>query len=193
MDKLRTCSTLPTAERVKCLDLLAREGGQEPAPPQSASGTNGAATKESWVVSATTSPLDYSPVVVATATAGGGTPNASGMKLTIACRGGNVSLALSGIGALPGGDRYAVSYAVDAGSPRTLQAAPSPSGAGVVLGGDIFGLLRSLPASGEIFFRIVAGQNMTLEGRYSLAGLTTTREHMAAACRWPTTTEVPRK
>ena len=191
-DKLRTCSTLPTPERAKCLDLLSREVGQEPAARQAASGANGAAAQESWVVSATTSPLDYSPVVVATATAGGA-PNASGMKLTIACRGGSVSLTLSGTGAFPGGDRYAVSYAVDGGSPKTVPAVPSPSGAGVVLGGDIFALLRSLPASGEISFRIVGSQNPTLEGHYSLAGLMTTRERVAAACRWPTTTAVPRK
>ena len=49
------------------------------------------------------------------------------MKLSIACRGGNTSLVLIAPGALPAGEGYAVSYAVDGGSPTTLAAAAAPS------------------------------------------------------------------
>ena len=71
--------------------------GPEPGRPRSASGSEGMATPESWVVSETTSPIDYSPVVIATATARGA-PDGSGIKLSIACRGGKTSLVLSGRG-----------------------------------------------------------------------------------------------
>lgn len=192
MDKLRACSTLAHAERMKCLETLSREMAPEPARPPTASGSEGAATSESWVVSETTSPLDYSPVVIATATARGAS-GGSGMKLSIACRGGTTSLVLSSPGALPAGDAYAVSYSVDGGAPTTLAAAAAPAGTGMALGGDVVRLLVSLPAQGEIAFRIAGRQGVTLEGRYSLAGLKTTRERLAVSCRWPVKPDTPRK
>lgn len=181
MDRLRTCSTLSNAERAKCLDQLSRESGPE-----------GTGAQESWVVSETTSPLDYSPVVVATATASGA-PDGSGMKLSIACRGGNTSFVLAGPGSLPADGGYAVSYAIDGGAPKTLVAVATPSGKGVALGGDIVGLLVSLPVRGEIAFRIVRRQDATLEGRFSLNGLNMTRERIAVSCRWPPRPDTARR
>lgn len=181
MDRLRTCSTLSNAERMKCLDQLSRESGPE-----------GTGTQESWVVSETTSPLDYSPVVVATATASGA-PDGSGMKLSIACRGGNTSVVLTGSGSLPPADRHTVSYAINGGPPRTLMAVTAPSGTGVALGSDFVGLLVSLPVRGEIAFRIVGRQDATLEGRFSLNGLAMTRERIAVSCRWPPRPDTPRR
>jgi hypothetical protein len=142
------------------------------------------ATPDNWVVSETTSPIDYSPVAIATATARGDL-DGSGMTLSIACRGGTTSLVLGGLGAFPVGNGYAVSYAVDGGSPMTLAATAAPSGTGMALGGDVLHLLASLPPEGEIAFRIVGRPGVTLEGRYSLAGLKATRERMAVSCRWP--------
>ena len=191
MDRLRACSTLSDAERMKCLDLLSREIGPEPARPQSASGPEGTAAQSSWVISETTSPIDYSPVVVATATARGA-PDGMGMKLSIACRGGTTSVVLGAAGALPAGDAYTVSYAIDGGSPAALAAVAAPSG--MALSGDVVGFLVSLPGQGEIAFHIVGRQGAALEGRYALAGLKITRERMAVSCRWPPrTTDTPRK
>jgi hypothetical protein len=150
------------------------------------------ATQESWIVSETTSPIDYSPVVIAT-TKASSAPNGSGMKLSLACRSGNTSLVLAGSSGLLAGDAYVVSYAIDGGSPKTIAAVAGPSGTGIALQGDIVGLLASLPARGEIAFRIVSRQDQTLEGRYSLTGLRETRERMAVSCRWPTRTDTMRK
>lgn len=183
VDKLRACSALAHAERMKCLDVLSREIAPEPVRPPAASGSESAATAENWVVSETTSPLDYSPVVIATATARAA-PDGSGMNLSIACRGGTTSMVLGGPGAPPAGDGFSVSYAVDGGSPTTLAAAAA-SGTGMAVTGDVVRLLVSLPAHGEIVFRIAGRRGVTLEGRYSLAGLKTTRERMAVSCKWP--------
>jgi len=102
-------------------------------------------------------------------------------------------LVLGGPSALPVSDGYAVSYAVDGGSPTTLAATAAPSGTGMTLRGDVVHLLASLPPQGEIAFRIVGRQDVMLEGRYSLAGLKTTRERMAVSCRWPRQPDTPRK
>ena len=115
------------------------------------------------------------------------------MKLSIACRGGNTSLVLIAPGALPAGESYTVSYTVDGGSPTTLAAAAAPSRDGHGPRGDVVRFLVLLPAQGEIVFRIVGRQGGTLEGRYSLAGLKTTRERMAVSCKWPIKPETTRK
>jgi hypothetical protein len=83
MDRLRACSTLADAERTKCLDRLSREIAPEAARPPAVSGSEDTATQDSWVVSETTSPIDYSPVVIATATARGAP---DGPEITLAER-----------------------------------------------------------------------------------------------------------
>jgi hypothetical protein len=190
--KLQACSSLTGVERGKCLDRLSRENAPGPTRPPTASGSESTAALDSWIFSETTSPIDYSPVVVAFATANAA-PDGSGMKLSIACRGGNTSLALTAPGVLPAGERYTVSYAVDAGSPTILAAAAAPLLTGLVLGADVVRLLVSLPAQGEITFRIVGRQGGTLEGRYSLAGLKTIQERMAVSCKWPVKSDTAQK
>lgn len=189
VDKLRTCASMPIAERTRCLDQLSRSLGAEPAPSRSAAGAEGTALQENWVVSETTSPIDYSPVIIATATAG--TPAGSGMKLSISCRGGSTSFVLGSPAGLPAGDRYVVWYTIDGNSAKALPAAITSSG--LALSGDMVGLLLSLPPQGEIGFRIVGRYDVMLEGRYSLAGLKTTRERMAVPCKWLPRTDTPRK
>ena len=66
MEKLRACSLLAPADRLECLDKLSRDitpGASAAAPP--APGVVQAA--DNWIVSETTSPLDYTPVAIATA------------------------------------------------------------------------------------------------------------------------------
>lgn len=190
--KLQACSSLTGAERARCLDKLSRENAPESARPPTAAGSESTTTLDSWVYSETASPIDYSPVVIAFATADGA-PDGSGMKLSIACRGGNTSLALTAPGVLPTGEPYIVSYAVDAGPPTTLAATAAPFGTGLVLAVDVIRLLVSLPAQGKVAFRIAGRRGGTLEGRYSLAGLKTIRERMAVACKWPVNPDTTQK
>jgi hypothetical protein len=170
---------------------MAQAAGDPVDRPRAAAAPASATVADSWVFSETTSPLDYSPVAIATAT-GRGAPDGSGMKLSIACRGGNTSLVLATPGALPAGERYTVSYAVD-GGPPTVVAAAAPSATGIALGADVPRLLVSLPARGEIVFRIVGGRGGTSEGRYSLAALKAARERMAVSCKWPAKPDTTRK
>jgi hypothetical protein len=115
------------------------------------------------------------------------------MKLVIACRGGNTSLVLTAPGTLPAGGGHTASYAIDGGPPTTVAATATPSGTGMYLRADIVRLLASLPAMGEVAFRIAGRQGQTLEGHYSLAKLAATRDRMAVSCKWPTKADVTRK
>jgi hypothetical protein len=181
VDNPRSCSSLVQTEKASCLGKISRDTAAEPARQRTASGSEGTATLNGWIFSETTSPIDYSPVVVASATASGA-PDGSGMTLSIACRGGNTSAALTVPSVLPAGERYAVSLAVDGGSPTILAAAPTPFGAGMALGLDVR-LLFSLPAQGELSFRIIGRQGGGWEGRYSLADLKITRDRMVVSCK----------
>jgi hypothetical protein len=192
VDKPRACSSLTDAERAKCLDKLSREIAPGFAGPQTTSGSGSTATPDIWIFSETTSPIDYSPVAIAS-TITSDPPNGSGLKLSIACRGGNTSLALIATRILPASESYTAFYAVDGGTPTTLAVAAAPFGTGMTLVADVVRLLVSLPTQGEIAFRIVGRQGGTWEGRYSLAGLKTTRERMAVSCKWPVKPDTTRK
>jgi hypothetical protein len=190
--KLPACSALTNAERAKCLDGRPREALPEAAPLRAESGSEATATVDSWILSETTSPVDYSPVVIASATAAGASAGA-GMKLLIACRTGNTSLTVIAPSALPAGERYTVSYAVDGGLPTTLAAAALPFGTGMVLGIDVVRFLASLPQQGEIAIGITGHQGRAVEARYSLVGLRRARDRMAVSCKWPIKPEATRK
>jgi hypothetical protein len=191
-EELRACSDLTHTERAKCLDRLSREISSQSTGPRATSGSAGTATLDSWIFSETTSPIDYSPVVIASVTASGAGDGA-GMKLSIACRGTSTSLALAAPGVLPASGGYTVSYAVDGATPTTLAAAAAPSGTGIDLRTDVVRLLESLPDQGEIAFRIVVHRGGMSEGRYSLPRLKAARERMAVSCKWPIKSDATRK
>lgn len=191
MEKLRACSLLPQAERLDCLEKLSRDIAptRPPVTPPSPAATTAPAADD-WTVSETTSPFDYSPVAVATASASAG-PDAA-MQLSIQCRGGRTELVIGSPALTRRGDDYVASYAVNDGAPVMLPAGTPASGSGVAIRGDVVRLLASLPERGDVTFRVEARQGgAALQGRYTLSGLKTVRDRLAAPCRWPAA-NVPR-
>jgi len=190
MEKLRACSLLAAAERLECLDKLSREIAPSPrAVPSPAPKVAPAA--DNWIVSETTSPLDYTPVAIATASSSGG-PDGGAIQLSIQCRGGRTDLVIAGPALTRRGENYVVSYAVDDGQPVVVAAGTPASGTGVAIKGDVVRLLASLPDRGDIAFRVTARQGPTLEGRYALAGLKIVLDRLAAPCKWPAAAGAPR-
>ncbi len=88
--QLRACSAMEHAERLECLDKLSRDIA--PALRQAPQADNGA---DNWIVSETTSPVDYTPIVTATASYRRGADGSS-MQLSIHCRGGRTELVVTG-------------------------------------------------------------------------------------------------
>src|SRR5260370_7961336 len=67
MEKLRACSLLAPAERLECLEKLSRNiVPPSPARPAASPAPEVAPAADNWIVSQTTSPLDYTPVALAT-------------------------------------------------------------------------------------------------------------------------------
>jgi hypothetical protein len=187
MAKFRACSLLAPTERLDCLDKLSHDISPPPRPAASAV----AAAADNWIVSETTSPLDYTPVAIATASSRAG-PDGATLQLSIQCRGGRTDLVISDPALTLRAEDYVVSYAVNDSQPAVVAAGTAASGTGVALRGDVVRLLASLPDRGDIAFRVANRQGATLEGRYALAGLKTLLARLAVPCKWPAAAGAPR-
>ena len=181
MADLRACSLMEHAERLECLEKLSRKIAPPAAP---------APGSDNWIVSETTSPVDYTPIVSATAVSTGGSDGSS-MHLSIYCRGGRTELVVAGPAVSRSGRDYVISYRVNDGQPVQLAAGSPSFGTGVAFTGDIVRLLQSLPENGHIAVHISARGSPAQDGRFSLGGLKTVREKLAAACKWPSAVARP--
>lgn len=175
MVHLRACSLMEHAERLECLDKLSREI----APPD-----RSVRSGDNWIISETTSPVDYTPIVSASAFSRGAADGAL-MRLSIHCRGGRTELMVSGPAFSSGGSDYVISYRINDGVPAHLAAGPPSVGAGAAFAGDVVRLLQSLPEEGHIAIRTSSRTGAAQDGHFSLSGLKTVREKLAAACKWP--------
>jgi len=171
MADLRTCPLIEREERLECLENLSRN--IVPARPASAA--------DNWIVSATTSPVDYMPIVTATTFS----RDASSMQLSIRCRAGRTELVVAGPIFSRSREDYAISYRINDDPPMQLAAAPPSSGTGVAFTGDVVRLLQSLPEEGKVAVRLVTRTGAAQEGHFLLGGLEMVREKLAAACKWP--------
>jgi hypothetical protein len=192
MEKLRACSLLAPAERLDCLEKLSRDIAP-PSPPRPAASAAPAVAPaaDNWIVSETTSPVDYTPVAIATASSGGG-PDGVTLQLSIQCRGGRTDLVIGGPVLTRRAEDYLVSYGVNDSRLVVVAAGTPASGTGLAIKGDVVRLLASLPDRGEVAFRVTTRQGAALEGRYTLAALKTVLDRLAVSCRWPTAAGAPR-
>ena len=153
-------------QRLECLEKLSRNI----APP-----ARPAPAGDNWIVSETTSPVDYTPIVTATTSSRGGS-NGSAMQLSIHCRGGRTELVVAGPAVSRSGADYAISYRVNDGQPVQLAAGSPSFGTGAAFTGDVVRLLQSLPEEGDIAVRLSTRTGAAQEGYFSLGGLKMVRE-----------------
>lgn len=182
-EKLRACSLLAPAELIDCLEKLSRDIAPPP-PRATASAPAMAPAADNWIVSETTSPIDYTPVAVATASSGRG-PDGASLLLSIQCRGGRTDLLIGGPTVTRRVEDYAVSYSVDDGQPVAVTVGAPTFGSGIAIKGDVVRLLASLPDRGDIVFRVSDRHGAALEGRYGLGGLKSLLDQLAVPCKWP--------
>jgi hypothetical protein len=143
-----------------------------------------------WLISQTTSPVDYSEIATATTFSRDGADETA-LKLSIRCRGRRVELLITGPNISGPGGAYSMSYRVNSGPLVQTVAVPPTSGAGVAVGGDVVRLLQSLPDGGSVAVHLVPRAGPAVDGVFSLVGLEAVRTRMAAACEWPRATARP--
>jgi hypothetical protein len=178
VDRLKACSQFEGMERLKCVDELLGEIAE---PPDSAP-TQG----PNWIISETTSPVDYRPQIAALTTARVSSQD-SPSSLAIHCRAHRTELIISTTGSwkqIPNGDVKVV-YRINEEPPVEQRWRPAETGRSFAFQGDVVRFLRSMPDSGQILVKVYAGKSPPYESTFKLAGLDPVRRKIAAACNWP--------
>jgi hypothetical protein len=176
VDRLKACSQFEGMERLKCVDELLGEMAETPdsAPSQ---GPN-------WIISETTSPVDYKPQIAALTTAHGSSQDAPS-SLAIHCRARRTELMISTGGSWKQDRAVKVVYRINEEPPVESRWKSAEIGRSLVFPGDVVRLLRSMPADGQMLVKVYAGKTPPNESTFKLAGLDPVRRKIAAACNWP--------
>ncbi|WP_439363886.1 hypothetical protein ACNJYD_27700 [Bradyrhizobium sp. DASA03005] len=174
MEALRACSGMDGSARLECLQESSRK----------LSPLARRVSDDNWLVSETTSPVDYSPIVTATTSSVGGSDGAA-MQLAIHCRKGRTEVTVAGPALSRSANEYVISFRLNADTPTQLAAASPSFGSGVAFGGDVVKLLNALPDDGHVVVRLFARTGQVQDGQFLLSGFGSVRKRMAAACKWP--------
>jgi hypothetical protein len=176
VDRLKACSQFEGMERLKCVDELLGEMAKTPdsAPSQ---GPN-------WIISETTSPVDYKPQIAALTTARGSSQDAPS-SLAIHCRARRTELMISTGGSWKPDREVKVVYRINEEPPVEGRWKSAETGRSLAFPGDVVRLLRSMPADGQMLVTVNAGKTPPNESTFKLAGLDPVRRKIAAACNWP--------
>jgi hypothetical protein len=178
--QLRACSVMERVERLKCLEDLSRN--IEPAV--------GPARVDEWIVSETTSPVDYTPIVTASISSHG--PDSASKQLSVFCRNGRTEMVVTGSGLSNRAEDYTATYSIHGNQAAHVPTGRPSFGTGVALQGDVVRLLQSLPDEGEIVIHLRTRTAALVDLSFSLGGLKMVREKMAVACKWPSAVASPR-
>jgi hypothetical protein len=176
VDRLKACSQFEGMERLKCVDELLQEVAPDSTQPQ---GPN-------WIISETTSPVDYKPQIAALTTAPASSPDAPS-SLAIHCRAQRTELIISTTGSWKQATDGVVKvvYRINQEPPVEQRWRPAETGRSFTFQGDVVRFLRSMPDSGQILVEVYAGKSPPYESTFKLAGLDPVRRKIAAVCNWP--------
>lgn len=144
-----------------------------------------------WVVSETTSPVDYAPMITATIGLPSGLKHAPAV-LAIRCRGGRTELLIRTDGtwrASPAGE-IEVDYQINDQSVVRLRWIASADRKTASYKSDAVGFLQSLPEGAQLKINVLDGPGPRHEATFQLAGLDAVRAKIAAACHWMPTAKI---
>jgi hypothetical protein len=178
VDRLKACSQFEGMERLKCVDELLQQMEEAPnrTPPPGAN----------WIVSETTSPVDYKPQIAASTTARASSQDAPS-SFAIRCRARRTELIISTTGSWKQGKdgEVKVVYRINEEPPVEQRWRVAETGRSLAFPGDVVRFLRSMPDGGQILIKVYAGKTPPYESTFQLAGLGPVRRRIAAACDWP--------
>ena len=143
-----------------------------------------------WVVSETTSPVDYSPLVTAVIHSTSSAKDAPN-TLTVRCRGLRTELLLRTQGAWRASrvSEVQVDYQVNDQPFVRLQWTVSADGKAASYKDDAIALLRSLPEGARLKISVFDGQALSQEATFQLTGLDSVRKKIGLACKRPSTAD----
>jgi hypothetical protein len=139
-----------------------------------------------WLVSETTSPVDFTPLLTAMTRLPSSMKHAPNM-LAIRCRGGRTELLVrtGGTWRVSRAREVQIEYQINDQPSVRLAWAASADGKTAIYKDDPVGLLRSLPEAARLKINMLDEPDPNHEATFPLAGLDAVRGKIAAACQWP--------
>jgi hypothetical protein len=179
--KRLACFQSTRAAQVECLENISHE------PP---TGSEGQPSDTAWVVSETTSPVDYSPLVTAVIHSTSSVKDAPN-TLAVRCRGPRTELLLrtNETWRATHASEVQVDYQINDHPFVRLQWTVSADGKTASYKDDAVELLRSLPEGARLKISVFNGQGPGQEATFQLAGLESVRKKIGLACKWPSTAD----
>jgi type VI secretion system (T6SS) VasI/EvfG family protein len=176
--KRAACFQSVRAAQVECLENMSHEPSTGTAQNQPAD--------TAWVVSETTSPVDYSPLITAVIHSTSSVKDAPN-TLAVRCRGLRTELLLRTEGAWRASraSEVQVDYQINDQPFVKLQWTVSADGTTVSYKDDAVELLRSLPEGGRLKISVFDGRSPGQEATFQLSGLDSVRKKIGLACKWP--------
>ena len=139
-----------------------------------------------WIVSETTSPVDYAALTTAVINASSSAKDAP-HTLSVRCHRNRTELLLRGHGpwrATQQGD-VQVDVGIDDKPVASQKWSASPDGTRASYKGDAVGFLRSLPEGARLKISVTDGQGLGHEATFQLTGMDDVRKKIGSACNWP--------
>ncbi len=176
--KRAACFQSVRAAQVECLENMSHEPSTGSAQNQSAD--------TAWVLSETTSPVDYSPLITAVIRSTSSVKDAP-TTLAVRCRGLHTELLLRMAGTWPASraSEVQVDYQINDQPFVRLQWTVSADGKTASYKDDAVGLLRSLPENARLKISVFDRQGLGQEATFQLTGLDSVRKKIGLACKWP--------
>jgi hypothetical protein len=179
VSRLKACFQLERTLQSECLENLSREltdkNNQNSAEPAA----------RSWIVSETTSPVDYSPVISATTSSQPVAKDAPAVFI-IRCRGQRTDLLISTEGSWHASraNELQVDLRINGQPAAKMQWIASSDGRTAIFKDDAVRFLRSLPEGGRITASVSDSQGIVHEAEFQLTGLDVIRQKIATVCNW---------
>ena len=190
-------STTPADQAAKPADAEPQPAAASlpaPAPdvPTGATPANGSVNENDrrpretgWIISETTSPVDYSPLVTAVLNSTSNMKNGPN-ALSVSCRAQHTELSVRTDGAwgVARGNGVLVDYQI---SGRPVVRQPwilSADGKTATYKNDSVELLRSIPDNATLKIAVIDKSNIRLAATFEPAGLAGLRQKVGAACKW---------
>jgi hypothetical protein len=143
-----------------------------------------------WIISETTSPVDYSPLITAVMRVPSIAKDAPN-TLAIRCRGLRTELLVrtEGTWRASRANEVQVDYQINDQPLVRLQWAVAVDGKSASYKDDAVDLLRSLPEGGRLKINVPGGQGSGHDATFQLLGFDAVRKKIAVACKWAPVTD----
>ena len=156
-----------------------------PEPPARTADVSSKPPDTDWIVSQTTSPIDYTPLITAVIRLPFTVKHAP-TTLAMRCRGGRTEFLVrtEGTWRASRAREVQVDYQINDQPVVRLSWTVSADGRTAIYKDDPVALLQSLPEDARLKINVLDEPGASHEATFQLAGLDAVREKIAAACKW---------